>query len=340
MTILYADGFEDATLSDYGTTAFFTVSATGGVGGGACVKSSSYVGYIAFGLPSSTTVFFSVFINLDEISGYGSLLEFFGSGDIYTSALVATSDGKLNFYSGSNNSPVGSSSAGALPTNGYFSLQGKIVFHGSTGSVEVRKNGSSTPILNLTNIDTLPGSATSCVRLRLGGEHNGSNTVNARPVKYDHLVIWDNQGSVNNDWLGELRVDHYFPTADGDSSGWTTSAGSTHWSLVDEAVASAGDYVTTSTLNAQDLYQISNMAHTPTSIQAVVLAAQAKKSDAGTREIALSIKSDTTTVQSANIALGLSSVKYTRIIEKDPDGDVAWTKAAVDAMQIGVKLTV
>jgi hypothetical protein len=120
----------------------------------------------------------------------------------------------------------------------------------------------------------------------------------------------------------------------------TTSSGSTHYTLVDEVPAVGTDYVESATVGNMDIYQMGNMSNTPVSIKAVVVAAHMMKDDAGTRAGALVVKSSSTESVGSDIAPGTSLSKYTRIVELDPNGSVAWTKAAVDAIQVGVKVTV
>ena len=61
-------------------------------------------------------------------------------------------------------------------------------------------------------------------------EDDAGNTPRHR---FRHLVLWDNQGSSFNGWLGELRDAALRPTAD-TAADWTPSTGSTRWDLLDE----------------------------------------------------------------------------------------------------------
>ena len=61
----------------------------------------------------------------------------------------------------------------------------------------------------------------------------------------DDLYICDDNGSVNNDFLGDVRVEAIFPSGNGNSSVLVGSDGNStdNYALVDEATPSTGDYV-------------------------------------------------------------------------------------------------
>jgi len=111
-------------------------------------------------------------------------------------------------------------------------------------------------------------------------------------------------------------------------------------SLLTESLAD-GDttYVYSATLNAEDLYDVDNLPYTPISIVMLQGRALVKKTDAGTRSGDLQIKSSGTVVSST---LPLSST-YSWLnynAPTDPATGVAWTLAGVNAVQLGLKVSV
>ena len=103
---------------------------------------------------------------------------------------------------------------------------------------------------------------------------------------YDDVYIADTTGSYNNDFLGELTVEHLRPASD-DTAQWLGSDANSvdNYALVDEAGTYNGaDYVASSTVGQRDLYVPTASTQPITSpVVGVVVAAVAMKTDAGTR---------------------------------------------------------
>jgi len=51
---------------------------------------------------------------------------------------------------------------------------------------------------------------------------------------FDDLYVCDSTGSLNHDFLGNVKVVAIFPDANGDVNAWTGSGGSAHYTYVDE----------------------------------------------------------------------------------------------------------
>lgn len=335
MTILFADGFEDSSEADYpSTNTSIGAAGTGRRGGKSLAIGSSASANEIFPVPGSPTTLFA-HVAVNPQTSTGAFLGFNEAGGNHV-MLYRASDGMISAYRASTSNLLGSSAAGVMPVSAYTSVQVKVVIHDTTGSVEVRLNGSATPIINVTNVDTRNSGTGVVTAVMLGGMSGfGIGTSN-----HDDLVVWDTTGSENNTWLGDLRVDSIMPTADGDTTTMTTSSGSDHYALVDEVPASGTDYVQSGTPGNKDLYQLADLSHTPASIYAVLVAGSLLKDDAGTREVAFVLKSSSTESDSANMAPSTASLRYTKVWNTDPNGNITWTKSAVDALQAGVKVTI
>jgi len=94
-------------------------------------------------------------------------------------------------------------------------------------------------------------------------------------------------------------------------------------------------YVFDATVGHGDLYAITPLASTPNSIIGVNTRAFMSKSDAGSRSGQIQIKSGSTTVNSTPLVLSTSFGWNSRFDLLDPNGNVAWTAAAVNALNIG-----
>lgn len=102
---------------------------------------------------------------------------------------------------------------------------------------------------------------------------------------------------------------------------------------------SATTYVFSSTVSQSDLYGLSSLSATPATIVATVTRAFVQKSDAGTRNVAVQLKSGSTTVQGASTALNTTFGWLTRVDAVDPATGAAWTAVGVNNATIGAQVT-
>jgi len=109
---------------------------------------------------------------------------------------------------------------------------------------------------------------------------------------------------------------------------------------VSEAVANGDtDYALSATVSATDLYHVADLATTPVAILGVVSKGYVKKSDAGTRNGQLVVKSGATEVTTPDAALNTTYGYIWRADALDPNTGAAWTPAGIAAVQIGVRVT-
>jgi len=112
---------------------------------------------------------------------------------------------------------------GAAKWNVWESYQFRVFIHNTDGTFEVRKNGSSTPIISLTNINTRAGTANAYVN---GLQINNANNTSAI-WNIDDLILWSESGDAPNSWLGDVRIYTSTPTAPGSSSQFTLATPTT-----------------------------------------------------------------------------------------------------------------
>jgi hypothetical protein len=101
----------------------------------------------------------------------------------------------------------------------------------------------------------------------------------------------------------------------------------------------ATTYVFSSTVGQTDLYGIQSIGVTPASVIGVTTRALAQKTDAGTRNIGVQLKSGSTTSNGTSTALGTSFGWVWRNDLVDPATGAAWTPIAVNNLQIGETVT-
>lgn len=118
--------------------------------------------------------------------------------------------GNIEIRSGGTAGTLLGTIAGACPSSVWDQFQIKAVIHPTAGSVEIRKNGSSTPLAApLTNVNTRPGTNTFANKVTLGMQvANTSPAITA----IDDFFVCSGSGGVPNDWPGDIRGFTQVPT--------------------------------------------------------------------------------------------------------------------------------
>lgn len=158
---------------------------------------------------------------------------------------------------------------------------------------------------------------------------------------YDDLYLCDINGGVNDDFLGDVRVEAIFPDGNGNSSDLVGSdADSTdNYLLVDETAPNDDtDFVQGSVIGDKDTYTYENLSPGSGTVYGVQLLPYARKTDAGVRSIASVARLSATEEDSSDKALSTSYAYYPDIRQTKPGGG-AWSITDVNNAEFGVKVT-
>ena len=205
-------------------------------------------------------------------------------------------------------------------------IEVKVFINGASGTVEVHLNGateiaSTTGNFGSSNIDTV-----NIVQIVLN-----ANT------DFDDIYACDTTGSSpRNTFLGDVRVETLYATADGAHSQWSPNSGSNHFDRVDETPAD-GDttYVSDSTVGHLDSYVFGDI-DTGATVYGVQVGMYARKDDAVTRQVANLIRQASTDYIGNTATLSSTYQFYTQIYNQDPTS-ADWTPTTVNADEFGVK---
>lgn len=216
----------------------------------------------------------------------------------------------------------------------WYFIEAKVVFHGSTGSVQIKVNGVT--LTTLTNQNTISSANAYANQFAIGG---GGGSSAGFAVRYDDIYVCDTAGSLNNDFLGDIAIRSLLPTGAGSSTQWTASAGS-NYQCVDESGAPNDDtdYVSDSTTGHKDLYAMGDLGSNVTAVKAVQVLYRSRKDDAGTRTLKGKIKHSSSEGNGADQAQSSSYVYYRDIFETNPSTSSAWTGSEVNAAEAGVEV--
>jgi hypothetical protein len=158
-------------------------------------------------------------------------------------------------------------------------------------------------------------------------------------VHYDDFILQVGSGS---DFLGDTKIITSFPSSNGSSSSWTGSDGNStdNYLLVDETNPDDDTtYVQSDTVGQKDLYGFPSLGSTATSIVALGVDINCRKTDATSRTICAVVKSGATEQDGANVAVtDTYFYQIQNILPTNPNTGTAWTQATVEAAEIGQKV--
>jgi hypothetical protein len=226
---------------------------------------------------------------------------------------------------------LGTSSA-TVPVGAWCFLEMKVVIATSGGTYDVQLNGVN--ILSGVG-NTNPTGTGTANTVFLGPLVVGDG----RSMTWDYcdLYVCDGTGSVNNDFLGDVRVELVMPTGAGATTAWAHTGAASNWQAVSEAPADDDtSYVSTSSVGAVDTY--AHGAVGAGTVFGVQLCLEARKTDTGARVIQGVVRSGGADSPGTMLPLSTSYGILTDIRETDPNTGLAWTTSGINAAEIGEKL--
>lgn len=335
MTLLFCDGFDHyTTATDKWTQASSMGPSTSAkrfaTGQGA--RATDLTSYMRKTLSTTyTTLIMGFAVKLT--SGFQAcLIAAFASGSTTICRIRVNSSGQLFVENGSSTT-IGAASAGTqMSSTRFHFIEWKVLFSTTVGTVVVKLDGVT--IFNLSGVNTGGANADTVYIGPLAG--GGGSTED-----YDDFWVCDTSGSVNNDFLGDMRVYTLYPSGNGNYSQMarTGGSGSGNYTAVQEATAD-GDtsYVSDATPGDIDSYAFDDLPATANTVQAVQFDHYARIDDAGPRTIAPFMRHSTTDSVGTTSGNVPSSYAVLRTIhEASIQTAAAWTTSEINASEFGTK---
>jgi hypothetical protein len=338
MALIFCDGFDHYATADFlqkwdiSTGQLPDVTTGGRFGGNKFwAGGTNAIQQVVKIVPSYPTYIAGFAMNLSNYTTPLSLVEFRDQTTVQCKLIWDLSSGYLHAYTaGSTDRGVCSSYISYNGVWRYFEI--KVTIHDSAGAIEVRENGVT--MLSLSGIDTQASGNAIIDRVALGGAP-GTSYMN---LSLDDFYLCDDQGSFSNTFLGDIRVQSILPSAAGNTTQMTPSAGS-NYQCVDEAVPNGDtDYVSETTAGEKDTYAFGNLTPTSGTIAGVQVMINARKDDAGSRSIAPVYRPVSTDYDGTTVIVSDSYTYYREIAEVSPATSAAWTIAEINGAEFGVKL--
>lgn len=339
MALLFIDGFDHYATADItkkwtaiGAGSPVINASAGRRSGGAllCPNATTNTANMQKTLPSSYATLIVGFALKVSAFSARSVVRLMDTATVHVNVFLNL-DGTLSVRRGTT---VLTTTASALSTDTWYYLELKATINDTTGSYDLRLNGSSWT--SGSNVDTRNAGNASVNVVSLGTDGVATN---ALTQSFDDLYVADTSGSApHNDFLGDVRIDTLYPTADGTYTQFTPSTGTDHYALVDETAPNTSDYVESSTAGHKDSYAMGDLSAITGTIFGVQVSAAALKDDAGARSLKVGVRSSTTDSVDAGTALSTSQLYYSRILQTDPATTAAWTESGVNAAQALVEV--
>lgn len=349
MSLLFIDGFDHYTTPTQkwsavsGTTYVTIVSGSrrgsgGGyldINGSSAITTSEWASKVITPSPSNTVIIgAAVYINTvwGSTNTRANLFSVASAGGTSQCTVAINRTGTLTILRGSVSGTSIYDGGVGVNFNTWFYIECKFVIGTATsGSCEIRINGSPVSYVNLTGVNTQAAADSSIGSILVGPNRNAS----AR-ISYDDLYVCDTSGSTQNTFLGDIRIDTVFPAGDGTYTQGVPSTGTSHYQLIDEAPPSTTDYVTLTGVGTKDSYSVQSLPSLSSQvIHGIQVNSHAAK-DSGTTTAAAFVKSGSTELESTAFAVPAAAGYNSAVFVTDPNTSSSWTQSSFNAAEIGL----
>lgn len=358
MALLYTDGFDlqDTLLrwtpGSYVADTVYTTATR--FGSGKCItlnvgsSGSQNTATIIKGFPASATVYAGAAILLSADNGgneptqnlFGLYTDGGTSPQIYLRRLSASGslvlmrgDANQGSYNSPNGTQLAASSANAIDNNWHY-IEMSATINATTGSVTVKVDG--TTVLTFTGNTKNGGISTNIDGIRFRTGRYLSDPIGR--ISIDDLYICDGTGTVNNTFLGDVKVQSMVPNAAGSSTQLTPTGSVNNYVNVGEVPYNDATYNASSTVGQRDTYKMTSLVAGTTTIFGTQSVAHMQKSDAGTANAKVALKSGVSVYYDTTQSLGTTATTYTQVRETDPATSAAWTVASANALEAGMEV--
>lgn len=147
------------------------------------------------------------------------------------------------------------------------------------------------------------------------------------------MVWYDDTGGVNDNWMGDVRVEGLAATAAGTHQGWTNVGGSDHVDSV--ALASDTDTKYIKSAGSRETFAMANLLSTLGTVKGVQLTSVAK-AESGVGNLKGNVRIAGTDYNTTNDHLAPAGYEAApAIFDINPATGVAWTTAEINALEAG-----
>jgi hypothetical protein len=337
MSLLMIESFDAWTGANLGTyhTLWYSTSSffnsVGGRRGTTCMRPSggdSYYTQYDLGVEESAMVIGFAVSPASGATASNRFLDILDGSGVTQFVVGCTTAGRVQVKTAPAGSILAESSDGAITFDIYQYFEIKFTVDSSSGTVQVRVNGA----------DVI--ASTGSLNTQQAGS-GGAQKIQWRSLMttglnyFDDLYLCNLSGATYNDFLGDVKVDAFVPTADGNYSQFTPSTGSDHYDVInDNGPAADDEYIESSTVGHRDSFEITPTGNLPT-IYAIALRSVSYNTDTGVAEGTPFVRMGGIDYDQSAFNRGATVEYDDAILTARPDTGGPWTKTVLLTTEIG-----
>lgn len=257
-------------------------------------------------------------------------------------SIVCRPNGMVYVYRGAPFSGVLliTSDPGSFYMGSWFYLEARVVISDTVGAVEVRINTKT--VIDLTVSDTQATALPYFDMVGIRGRNSTGSAAWYENQYFDDIYFCDTAGTVNNGFLGNVRVKTQFTSADGDNIDFLiggSSPAATNWQSVQNNSLDLTKLVYSPTVGDYDLYEMDPNVNAPY-VHAVQVRTGARQDDATQRLLHNQLKTPAGTLIDGptDHYLNQTISVYRDIYEINPDTGTFYTGTEANGTQAGFKV--
>lgn len=339
MTLRFVDGFDHYAIPSqlplkYGThsitmtgsSAMITMAGRRSSSTALLFRTSDYISQ-TFEAQQTWIVGFGLYLLANETA---ELIRFSDEAGVVQATVGIGVDGAIRVNRGSfSTGTTLAVSTNAFPALTWNFIEVKLTIADSGGVFQVRVNESMW--IDFTG-DTKQTTLEGATRITLYGR--------GTDCAIDDLYICDGSGSLNNDFLGDVRVDTVRPIGDGHHTEFSRQGGSSNWENVDDTttIDEEASYNYSNTIGHRDVLDCGSLPSVTGNILGIQINMTARKDDAGGRTLRALARISGNDYEGVSQNIGTSYRVFSDIFEKNPDTDSAWIEGEINAAEYGYKV--
>lgn len=349
MSTIFQDSFDVYAVSadlnmKYLSNAVLSITS-GRYGGGGATFSSINGTELVASLPTQPTsvwLGFAVMMNSSSVVE-GAIMQFISVNGVECCIQFDPVTFSLKLYklggnlSGSN--MLGATANVPITPNTWHWIDVFLTLDAATGASQIWVD--NVKYLDITGVQTVnqSGSNGNKIVSICWGSGMANNSVSVCAMTIDDIIVRDTLNSVNTTRIGDSRIMVNEVASDATPNNGTPSTGTDHFACVNEAQWSSSKNLLLSNTSGQaEQFTINPLPNTPTTIYDVQVVAVCQKTDGGTAFAEVYVDSSSNEADGPSTAVKSTFGMNWAIFDKDPHGNIAWTYAAVNALQIGYKV--
>lgn len=344
MAFLFADGFDHWSTPANAASVYHNIgngffvdnnaaNARTGTGSVYTAESTNHYGYYLNIAPASNVLITQIAMSTPSLPTSDNNGFSFGTANraaTFLSVYYNTSGG-LSVYLGTTGTLLGKTADGILGVNSYVSVQCRVVIDPVNGSVELRINGAADPVLLLEGINTTNGAGTTIGSFSFGIIYDRGTPV----FHFDDLVIFDDSGTTDNDFVGDMRCRTRYTNANGPNQDFTSLSGAAAYSELSHVPSVPATYgIVGAAAGNESNFGLDLVPDNTSFCAGMFVFAQVLKSDAGASHLNINFQSGVSSSPNIGVNPGTAAAYYTGACEVDPATGTYWTKAALQAAMV------